>query len=155
MLIVKNQTYQNSLKWIAITFLVVFIVCGCSSDSVGPKSISMYELIVHHEDYIGDELIVRGYLSRFVTDELGPIHIYPSKSDADMRNYTTAVFVDLLDNPWIVNLEGCINQQVEIQAFFRQTQNPYNPVFGFTDVMTLATQGENQLQFTNYCVLEE
>jgi hypothetical protein len=145
-----------STNWYRIGARALIIVClivlvgGCSDDEV--HHVSIHELRVHNQDYIGKKVVLKGFLSGRYAEAHGSPYLFATTDDAMMRNQAAAVFIDLYENPWVNDIDKCMEHFVQVWGTFRVTDNPYNPGLGVTDIDSLRKLPPSDAGLDEYCV---
>lgn len=122
--------------------LAVLSVTGCHEDNDARHYISVHELRIHHEKYIGKKIVMRGYLSGWNSASVGAPYLFATSDDAKMRNGAASVFIDLYENPWTKDISKCKEAFVQVSGIFRETENPNNSGFAIADVDALWIIGD-------------
>lgn len=107
----------------AVLPIIVVVLGGCASEHE-VHYISVHQLRIEPERYVGDQVSLRGYLSRRWGPETGVPYLFATSDDARMANQAAAVFVDLYGNTRTTDLSACMQQFVEIEAEFGPALDP-------------------------------
>lgn len=133
-----------------LTACLIALVGGCSDDEV--HHITVYELRIQSQDYSGKKVVLKGYLSGRYAEAHGSPYLFATTDDAKMRNQAAAVFIDLYGNPWVKDVDECMEHFVQVQGTFRVTDNPHNPGLGVTDIESLWKLPPSGDGLDEYCV---
>lgn len=116
---------SRCLWFIALPVLsnIIVVLGGCASERE-VHYVSVHQLRIEPNRYIGEQVSLRGYLSRRWGPETGVPYIFATSDDARMANQAAAVFVDLYGNTRVTDLSACMQQFVEIEAEFGPTLDP-------------------------------
>lgn len=108
-----------------LTMLAIFVggLGGCAvEDDV--HVISIHQLRIEPDHYVGERVELRGYLSRRWGPETGVPYLFATIDDARMANQAAGVFVDLYGNKRSTNVSACMQQYVQIEAEFGPALDP-------------------------------
>jgi len=135
--VIKYGAKRALSKYVRLVFVycVVIITPGCQED--GPRYISIHHLRIEHEKFIGREIIIKGYLSGMLAENLQPAYLYATSDDANMRNRSAAVFIDVYNNPRLIDISDCMERFVEVKGTFGETNNPHLKGLGMTEIRHL------------------
>lgn len=142
----------------ACAFTAMFLA-SCASEPDRLMA-TVHQIRIKPEFYDNKTVIVKGYLSRMLTENTGPVFLFASKEDAYLRNFPAGVFVDIPGDARDANMSRCLEHHVQVIGVFREVSDPSgNPGFGITDLELLkiyspvgqsSTQDERK---DTYCVL--
>lgn len=145
---------------LAGVLLVSGLACGSDEEMPGRANISIHKLRSNPSNYVGRSVVIKGFLSRAFSSTGGPIVLYATRDDAEMRNIPSSVFIDLHNNERLVDINNCLERFVEVAGTFRDTDDPYaGGGLGIADVewLKIITEPTSELkspsQDESYCVL--
>ncbi|MGY6586989.1 MAG: hypothetical protein ACXIUB_01740 [Wenzhouxiangella sp.] len=141
---------QRQFIFALIAACVSVAVVGCSNDET--HYITVNELRSHHQVYLGEEVVLKGYLSGRYAEAHGSPYLFATSDDAIMRNQPAAVFIDLYGNAWVTDISDCMEKFVQVRGIFRVTDNPYNPGLAVTDIESLWILPPSDDGLNVYCV---
>ena len=120
----RHSQWSAVKKYYAATLLLC-MVAGCRGHvQDDPYFITVHQLRIEYERYIGHEVVIKGYLSGRLWEGVWPPYLYATSDDATMRNQSASVFIDVHNNPRLVELADCMERFVEVKGTFRETDDP-------------------------------
>ena len=157
MLTFGSITLTESIRPWLMAFFSLTIVSACSNESYRMYG-SVHQLRIEPERYEGQSIIVKGFLSRSISQKGGAILLYATKDDAEMRNLVASVLIDLSSSS-ASSIEDCLEHFVEVAGIFQTTsrENAQGEL-GITDlewmkILTTPTSGlEKRDRDADYCV---
>lgn len=155
----NRAVFRTAINALIFSICILASVVGCTEEP-DRYYISVHQLRLEPEKYRNKEVALKGYLSHRLSKTGGPIFLFATKDDAEMRNNAAGVFIDVLANERLSTIENCLEHFVEVVGTFRETDDRYaGGGLGVTNVewlkiITEPTPGLNKPnREKNYCVL--
>ncbi len=129
---------SHSKRWkLLVTYLtsrakilkIVFVFCCLSTllscdDGSGIYHVSVHQLRIQESDYINKKVVVSGYFSRAFSEKNGPLFLYATKDDADMRNNPAGIAIKFIRNDNISIILPCLNHFVSMIGIYQYDDTP-------------------------------
>lgn len=99
---------RSSIRF-AVLFAALIFSSPCIADT-SAKPVSLIELLTFPDRYVGDVIVVKGYL-----DVHAGLQLFLTKEHAEMRDYVSSIIISDTDNGDIVKSK-CIGSYAEVKG---------------------------------------